>query len=242
MKKIAIIGGGISGLYIASLLRQSSNYEISVYEKNNSVNLEKGYGIQLSVNSIKLLNKIGFQNINSKEKFCPNKLSFYSSKNKDKIIKQLKSEKHELYKKMDTLLDKVGDTTINTTHNIQLNNYGNEDLSHLTHSLKTELLSGPFGMIPKMIEAVHFNDEKPENKNIIITNSRDNKLKIYKNNKWVYKDKSETLNDLVDNKYFMLDSYFEKVNSDYGYNNDNNDNNDIQNNIEVLNNGDKSNN
>ena len=85
MKKIAIIGGGISGLYIASLLRQNSNYEITVYEKNNSVNLEKGYGIQLSVNSIKLLNKIGFQNINFKEKFFPSKVSFYSLKNKDKI-------------------------------------------------------------------------------------------------------------------------------------------------------------
>jgi salicylate hydroxylase len=85
MKKIVIIGGGISGLYIASLLRQNFNYEITVYEKNNSVNLEKGYGIQLSVNSIKLLNKIGFQNINFKEKFFPNKVSFYSLKNKDKI-------------------------------------------------------------------------------------------------------------------------------------------------------------
>ena len=85
MKKIAIIGGGISGLYIASLLRQKSNYEITVYEKNNSVNLEKGYGIQLSVNSIKLLNKIGFQSINFKEKFFPNKVSFYCLKNKNKI-------------------------------------------------------------------------------------------------------------------------------------------------------------
>ena len=85
MKKIAIIGGGISGLYIANLLRQNSNYEIIVYEKNNSVNLEEGYGIQLSVNSIKLLNKIGFQNINFKEKFFPNKVNFYSLKNKNKI-------------------------------------------------------------------------------------------------------------------------------------------------------------
>ena len=41
MKKIAIIGGGISGLYIANLLRQNPKYEIIVYEKNNSVNLEK---------------------------------------------------------------------------------------------------------------------------------------------------------------------------------------------------------
>ena len=85
MKKVAIIGGGISGLYIANLLRQNPNYEIIVYEKNNSVNLEKGYGIQLSVNSIKLLNKIGFQNINLEEKFYPNKVDFYSLKNKNKI-------------------------------------------------------------------------------------------------------------------------------------------------------------
>ena len=85
MKKVAIIGGGISGLYIASLLRQNSKYKIAVYEKNNSVNLEKGYGIQLSVNSIKLLNKIGFENINFKEKFFPNRVNFYSLKNKNKI-------------------------------------------------------------------------------------------------------------------------------------------------------------
>ena len=85
MKKIAIIGAGISGLYIASLLKQNSNFEIKVYEKNDSVKLEKGYGIQLSVNSIKLLNKIGFKNINFKEKFNPNKIDFYSLKNKNKI-------------------------------------------------------------------------------------------------------------------------------------------------------------
>jgi len=85
MKKIAIIGGGISGLYIANLLRKNSSYEITIYEKNNSVNLEKGYGIQLSVNSIKLLNEIGFQNINLEDKFHPSKVDFYSLKNKRKI-------------------------------------------------------------------------------------------------------------------------------------------------------------
>jgi salicylate hydroxylase len=85
MKKIVIIGGGISGLYIANLLRQNLSYEITIYEKNNSVNLDKGYGIQLSVNSIKLLNKIGFQKINLEDKFYPNKVDFYSLRNKKKI-------------------------------------------------------------------------------------------------------------------------------------------------------------
>ena len=85
MKKVAIIGGGISGLYMANLFRQNPNYEVIVFEKNNSVNLEEGYGIQLSVNSIKLLNKIGFQDVSSEEKFYPHKIDFYSLKNKKKI-------------------------------------------------------------------------------------------------------------------------------------------------------------
>ena len=85
MKKIAIIGAGISGLFIANLLRQDSNYDITIYEKNNFINLEKGYGIQLSVNSVKLLNKIGFQNIDQLNKFNPNKVDFYSLQKKQKI-------------------------------------------------------------------------------------------------------------------------------------------------------------
>ncbi len=85
MKKIAIIGGGISGLFIANLFRQNPDYEIIVFEQNNSINLEKGYGIQLSVNSIRILNKIGFQNIPLNEKFHPNKVDFYSLKSKKKI-------------------------------------------------------------------------------------------------------------------------------------------------------------
>ena len=37
MKKIAIIGAGISGLFIANLFNRSSSYQITVYEKNDSI-------------------------------------------------------------------------------------------------------------------------------------------------------------------------------------------------------------
>ncbi len=33
MKKIIIIGAGISGLFFANLLRQNSNYNVSIFEK-----------------------------------------------------------------------------------------------------------------------------------------------------------------------------------------------------------------
>ena len=85
MKKIAIIGAGISGLFIANLFKKNPNYQISIYEKNNSVNLEEAYGIQLSVNSIKLLNEIGFNKQDELEKFNPEKIDFYSINNSKKI-------------------------------------------------------------------------------------------------------------------------------------------------------------
>ena len=37
MKKVAIIGGGISGLYIASLLKKNPDYKIKIYEKSIQV-------------------------------------------------------------------------------------------------------------------------------------------------------------------------------------------------------------
>ena len=64
-------------------------------------------------------------------------------------------------------------------------------------------------MIPKMIEAVHFNDKCPENKNISLTNKKENKIKIFKDNKWVYQGKEETIKALVDGKYLILDSFYE---------------------------------
>ena len=85
MKKIAIIGAGISGLFIANLFKRNPNYQITIYEKNTSINLDEGYGVQLSVNSIKLLNEIGFEKLHNNEKFTPEKINFYSDKSLDKI-------------------------------------------------------------------------------------------------------------------------------------------------------------
>ena len=123
-------------------------------------------------------------------------------------------EKKQLYKQINKLIDKTGNTTYNTqtnTQNIKLNGFGKEDLSHITDSFKTKLLSGPYGMIPKMIEEVHFSEDKPENKNISLTNSRDNKMKVYTGDKWVYKNKDEIINDLMDGKYFIMDTYYESM-------------------------------
>ena len=85
MKKIAIIGAGISGLFIANLFKKNPYYHFTIYEKNNVINLNEGYGIQLSVNSIKLLNEIGFDKLESSKKFNPENLDIYSINDTKKI-------------------------------------------------------------------------------------------------------------------------------------------------------------
>ena len=53
-----------------------------LYEKQESLSLEEGYGIQLSTNSTKILNMIGFDKIDNKKIFHPKGIDFYSIQNK----------------------------------------------------------------------------------------------------------------------------------------------------------------
>ena len=95
-KKIAVIGSGIAGLTIANLLKEISNFEVMVYEKEKILSLDEGYGVQLAPNTRSILNKIGLSNINNKEFFNPTKLNFYSSDNQkicDLDLSRFNSEK-----------------------------------------------------------------------------------------------------------------------------------------------------
>ena len=81
-KKLAIIGDGIAGLTLANFIKKYSDHEFMVYEKEESLSLEEGYGIQLATNSIKILNEINFTKISNEKIFHPNTLDFYDIQNK----------------------------------------------------------------------------------------------------------------------------------------------------------------
>jgi len=80
-KKIAIIGAGIAGLTLANLIKKYTDHEFMVYEREESLSLEEGYGIQLATNSIKILNQIQFNKINDEKLFHPKTIDFYSIQN-----------------------------------------------------------------------------------------------------------------------------------------------------------------
>ena len=101
-KKIAIIGAGIAGLTLANLMKKNSDFEFMLYEKEESLTLDDGFGIQLATNSVSILNKIDFQKVNSKDIFHPKAVDFFTIKN-EKICDLEISKFNSEYSKYTTL-------------------------------------------------------------------------------------------------------------------------------------------
>ena len=169
MKKLAIIGAGISGLFIANLFKNNTDYQITIYEKNTSISLEEGYGVQLSVNSIKLLNEIGFEKLQNNEKFTPEKINFFSIKNSTKICELNISEFN---------LDNCNYTTLKRS---TLVNFLKKDLEDL---IKTNYNISKIDQIDKQIRLSFENDEIDECDYLIISDGVFSKSKnLLSNNK-----------------------------------------------------------
>ena len=140
MKNIAIIGAGISGLYLANLFKDNKDYKVKIYEKKNVIEINEGYGIQLSVNSVGYLNKIGFNSLTEEEKFNPKKIDFYDLKNSKKICDleiskfNLENCKYTALKRsklLQFLIDGLGDEIIKFNYSINQIEYG-KDTTNLT--------------------------------------------------------------------------------------------------------------
>ena len=178
MKKVAIIGAGISGLFIANLFKNNSNYEIKIFEKDNLINLDEGYGIQLSVNSVRLLNKIEFHKFQNDKKFNPDKIIFYSNKSQDKFCDLYISDfnshdcKYTTLKRSDLLSflkDKIQDL-IKTNHSISKVDQQNEKI-HLTfennETFECDYLIISDGVFSKSKNLISNNNTKPRYNNTL---------------------------------------------------------------------------
>jgi salicylate hydroxylase len=172
MKKIAIIGAGISGLYLANLFKGNKDYQITIYEKKKSIVTEEGYGIQLSVNSIKLLNKIGFNSLPEEEKFNPKKIDFYEIRNSKKIcdleISKFNSEncKYTTLKRsklLQFLKNNLGNDLIRYNHSVNQIEYDKDliTLNFDNHKINCDYLIVSDGVFSKSKSLISNNQSKP---------------------------------------------------------------------------------
>ena len=134
------------------------------------------------------------------------------------ISEEMKEQNHKISK----LFDKVSTTnntmnnsgnnnnSHNQVNNIQLNVFGKEDLSVLTDNVKQELIKGPFKMMPKLMEMIYFNKNHPENQTMKLVNKKEKIMKIHNKEGWKYVDKDETIDYILEDKNYAVDSYYDQ--------------------------------
>jgi hypothetical protein len=110
----------------------------------------------------------------------------------------------------------------NNSHNNTVNNniqqtinlvaYGKESLDHISDQTFTKIIKKGFMSIPSFIETLHFDKNKPEYHNIYISNSRGNTILQYDGEKWIIVDKTDCLQEIIDNKSSVLSEKFGELN------------------------------
>jgi len=164
-------------------------------EKNNI--LKNKENLQQELKNMKLQNNEKIKSFDYR-----NEMNEFIKKQLSKIImKQSKQTPQNI-----NITNNNNSKVINNNLIVNINNFGKEDLSHVTLNDYKKYLSGYFQGFLKFIEKVHFDENAPENHNINITNLKSKYLHIYENNKWTAKEKKDVLDKFINKKYnFLVD-------------------------------------
>ena len=122
-------------------------------------------------------------------------------------IKKLKEENKKLV---------VTNNITNNNNNLHfhLNNFGSEDLSHLSIEYFRELIRIPNNSLPNLVKRVHFDKTKPENFNIYLEDPKSKTIKVFRDNEWVAQDADEIIAKMKDDKLTILDKKADEIKDD----------------------------
>ena len=127
----------------------------------------------------------------------------------EKEIEQLKNLK--IQTQNNTINNNINNTT-NSNNNIIINNYGNENIDHISKKYLLNLFSKTYSAVPRLIEKIHFDPEHPENQNIKLPNKKLPYIKIKKNDKWQFVDRKTEIINLIDAMCFILSENYQNMN------------------------------
>ena len=140
------------------------------------------------------------------EKQINNKdININNNKDNEKIIIDNSHNSHNANNSYNTL-NNSGNTT-----NIIINAYGKEDLSHITEKDYKTLFRKCNSLIPALIELIHFNENKPENKNVFMSNIKSKYVNVYDGKQWNLMNKYELIDDIYDNKCIIIIDKFDDM-------------------------------
>jgi len=151
-------------------------------------------------------------------------IKYSCTKNKDEDLKELvrllnlqvQEQKNQIQvqnKNIEKLMGKLeirgSFNTTNIQNNFTLLGYRETDISHLTDEDYRFCIKKVNHCVKTLIDKVHFNPLKPENRNIYISNMKDKYLMVYDGSNWNLANKKEELERLFEEKEMMLEEWLD---------------------------------
>jgi len=117
-------------------------------------------------------------------------------------------------------INNIQNNNINNNINVTIAPFGNENLSKILSDKEMKTILSHLRLsVEESIKMVHFNDNRPQYKNIFITNMRDNVAHIFNGIKFEVKSKDYVVSDLLNNHLGNIESFIEDNNIVETFNN-----------------------
>ena len=122
---------------------------------------------------------------------------------------QYQEQISNLQKQISKLTDKPNTINYNT-YNTQNNNiinvlaYNKTDISHLKDKDYNKVLRRGNFCVPNLVDAIHFNPNKPENHNIYIPNMKTGYIMCWNGESWDIRNREDVIDDIYDEKSNLL--------------------------------------
>ena len=103
--------------------------------------------------------------------------------------------------------------TVNIHNHIQINAFGSENYDYMIdeNNRLRKIIQNKNAFMQKMIEAIHFDEDHPENHNILMTNLQSKHILIHDGTKFVKALKDQTLDKMIKDKRKFLISNIEDL-------------------------------
>jgi hypothetical protein len=132
----------------------------------------------------------------------------------------------ELEKKLESLKTQTVNNTTQQTNitynnnnnqhiNININNFGSENTTHLSDEFLSQCLLSCNTGIKNLMKEIHFNPEVPENHNIRVFSRKGKILEKYSDGGWHVCDQNNTLDEMIRKGYRILFKHLASKNEQY---------------------------
>ncbi len=144
------------------------------------------------------------------------KVKFALEKKIEKLEKQINSQVLQKQNNIsENQINQSGENITNDTQNININinNYGEEDILKLDLDQWQTILAHEFNMISELIKYIHIDNDK--NRNIYIPSSKEALLLILQDQKWQLADKKDIINKMIFDKSNLIEDIIENHGNEF---------------------------